>query len=64
MHIDAAPRDGRYVLAFFGTHIGAYVYFENGQWLAPENINDPNSPVSPVEPLSWLDIPTRTRGRA
>lgn len=63
MHINTAPRDGRFVYAFFGTHVAAFVYFENGCWFAPENAHDENSPVHMVRPLTWLDLPTPPRKR-
>jgi hypothetical protein len=59
--IETAPKDGRYVLAFFGSPFGAFVYFENGKWLAPQMVGRPELGVNPVNPVSWVDIPTPPR---
>jgi hypothetical protein len=62
--IESAPKDGSYVFAFFGGHIAAFVFYEDGQWLAPQRAGRHDLGCTPVTPETWLyAIPQFTSDR-
>jgi hypothetical protein len=44
-----------------GTMVFTFAYFEDGHWIAPEAINEPERGTSVIDPLYWIAMPVPIR---
>jgi hypothetical protein len=60
-NMEVARRDGSYVAVSLGGDALAFAYFDNGKWVAPKMVGNPELGCDIVFPTGWVDIPTPAR---